>query len=271
MGGATLPIIGGALGLLNQIGAAGRQRQATGQLKSLAQGQRGLFQSATPYYAPILQWLSGQAGVGPSQPGTPTPTSPHQPGLPQAGATGQPLPMGTSALPQSALGVYNNPAEALRYGQAEEDIGRTAHARAQELMRHLTQQGAGQSTIAAALARNASEADQGLAGFRRQQAIGAQSEQERRALTLLQALGMGTGAGGAAAGIYGNLNQIAAGQGAQGAAQVGDILQQYYALQQQKHMPYTGPGLPWPYGSSPAGLPGLDPWGWLLGGAGRTG
>lgn len=147
----------------------------------------------------------------------PPPMTTAQPAFPMAR---QPA----AGLQNSALGVYgSNPADVFRMQQAEEDIDRLARQRAQQLQYRLGQQGIGGSgTMAAALARNESDALSQLANFRRQLAIGAGQEQERRMSALMQFLNPALGAGPALAQQYG---QMAGQFGQQGAQQQQQLMQ----------------------------------------------
>lgn len=205
MGGLAAPIIGGAFGLLGANSAARNQRRATGAQRNIAQQQAGLFRQASPYYQPILEYLAGNAGLTPlTAPGrSPAAT----------GTAGQPLPGGEGSLQPGALGIFqSNPADALRFRQAEEDLARSRIAREQQLRFRLGRQGAGEATTAAAIARNEQDYQTGLGQFRRAQAIQAGSEQERRIGALLAALGIGFGQGGNAAAIFGNQANLAGNQ-----------------------------------------------------------
>lgn len=178
-------------------------------------------------YQPLLQWAMQNAGLQlPQQPKTAQPMTPtpavQQPGRgfgtanrgqqaampmpaapsPQPGASiqpvGQPQPLQQPqvGLPNSALGVYGQGADALRFQQAEEDVNDAARQRANLLRYRLGQQGIGSSgTMASALAQNERAATDSLADFRRNLAINAGGEQERRMQLLAQMLGLGHGIG----------------------------------------------------------------------------
>jgi hypothetical protein len=153
--------------------------------------------------------------------------------------------MGMGSIPQSALGIYGtNPADQYRFAQAEDEIGRLRQRRAQQLQYQLGQQGAGTNTTAAALGRNEEDALRQLTEFRRNLAINAGSEQERRVGALLGALSPGFGQGQAAAGIFGQQAAQAGSQLGQASAGIGDALQNYMlwrALQKQQKQPAVDP------------------------------
>lgn len=227
----ALGFIGDLLGL-NQAKSA---RQSSAAQNAIAKQQLAMMQQAEPYYGALLQWAAQNAGLRlPQTPGIAGPvsapsaqpkpgfgssmdrlaamraggqgTASIQPvgGRPQIGGLlqgGQPA----AGLPNSALGIYgSNPADVYRMQQAEEEVNRLANQRGQMLQYRLGQQGIGNSaTAGAALARNEQDALTQLANFRRQLAINAPMEQERRMQQVFQLLGLGQGAGGQAASIYG--------------------------------------------------------------------
>lgn len=241
MGAAAVPIGLGALSLFGQAKAASDQRKAQAPQRSIAQNQKQLFQQTLPWYNPILQALAGNAGLtlpgGAGAGGVPG-------GLAKSAAPGAAsgappaLPMGSTAMGQGALGIFgSNPADRYRFAQAEEELGDLRRRRNAELMMNLTQQGAGSATLASALARNEGDYQQGLAGARRDLAINAQDEAQKRLLTLLSALSPGMGLGQSAAGIFGDQAALAAGrQNAMGQAAGGalEAYLQYQALKRQR-------------------------------------
>jgi hypothetical protein len=163
-------------------------------------------------------------------------------------------------LPDSALGIFaQNPEDRLRFQAAEEDIGRLRDTRANQLQHALGMRGAGQGTISAALARNEGDAQQQTAAFRRNLALAARAEQERRVGALLQALAPGLGAGNAAAGIFGQQAQLYGNQATAAGQGVGSLLSNWLlaeAMRRQNQgqgsgeaapsfFPIPVPGLPW--------------------------
>lgn len=233
MGHALGGIVGGGLSLLGASQASRQQRAALGPQRSLARQQAALFREAQPYYGQVLQYLAGNAGL-------PVPGAAAGGGSPAAGG-GPGLPPGAGSIPESALGVYGtNPADRYRFAQAEDELGNLRRLQASRLAYQLGQQGAGSNTIAAALARNEQGATDQLSQFRRQLAINAGAEQERRVGGLLSALSPGFGAGPAAAGIYGQQAAQAGSQLGQAGAGIGQALQNYMlyrVLSRQRQQP----------------------------------
>jgi hypothetical protein len=282
MGGAAVPIALGAMALAGQHKAAKAQREAAQPAKNLAGMQKQLFGQAQPYYSPILAWMMQHAGIpgGPAANVSGGPnnalaqTQPIRAGqtpfgagsggpITPAGTSPQtPLPMGSTAMPESQLGVYGQGEDRLRFAAAEEELDRIRKQRAAELLLGLQRQGAGAATTSAALARNEGDYMQNLAGFRRNLAINAGDEQEQRVAALLGALSPGFGLGQSAAGTYGNLSGIAAGQANASGAAMGDALSNYllYQAMRRQQQPGTAPGPPPPPGARwPGATPGYVP------------
>ena len=241
MSAAAAPIIGGGLSLLGASRAARSQREALAPQRAIANQQLQMFRQAGPQYAGILQWLSQQAGLPYTsyQPGA----QGRQPGFgmpqaPQQASPGTGLPQGMGGIPDQALGIYGtNPADVYRFRQAQDDIDRQNMAGQQQLSYTLGRQGAGPATTSAALAQAENQRQTRLEEFRRGLAINQGQEQERRVGALLAALGVGMGQGQAAAGIFGNQAQLAAGQGAAAGGALGDFLSSwllYQALRRQQ-------------------------------------
>jgi len=161
-------------------------------------GAFGVRQPATPAPPPM-------ASV---QPVNPMPTPPMTPSV-QPPASGGFL--GGPGVSQSQLGIFGQGADALRFQQAEEDINDAARQRANLLRFRLGQQGIGNSgTMASALAQNERGAMDSLADFRRNLAINAGGEQERRMQLLAQLLGLGQGIGSQGQQVSGMYKQISA-------------------------------------------------------------
>ncbi len=175
-------------------------------------------------YTPLLQWAMQNAGMSMPQPQAPAPAPPPIASPPIGGRGGfqqQPARMNVQAppmasiqpigggmppapsplaqgpgVPNSALGVFGQGADALRFQQAEEDINDASRQRANLLRYRLGQQGIGNSgTMASALAQNERGAMDSLSDFRRNLAINAGGEQERRMQMIAQLLGLGQGIG----------------------------------------------------------------------------
>lgn len=170
----------------------------------------------TPMPQPQPRPLAGRGGFGVRQPAAPAPPpmASIQPVGPSPFVPGNttPVPGGAQpsvGLPNSALGVFGQGADALRFQQAEEDINDAARQRANLLRYRLGQQGIGNSgTMASALAQNERGAMDSLADFRRNLAINAGSEQERRMQLLAQLLGLGQGIGSQGQAVSGQYKQI---------------------------------------------------------------
>lgn len=217
-------------------------RKSASAQRGIANRQMGAMDQALPYYGGVLQFLSQNAGmqsprapmaamgqeVAQPRPGAGFGTADRMQGAAQPSAMDQLAQMRAQAgarpvggarqpgvnpdgapapgvLPNSALGVYgSNPADVYRMQQAEEEVNRLADSRARMLQYRLGQQGIGNSaTAGAALARNESSALNQLADFRRNLAMNAGGEQERRVQQLLAAMGMGVGMGGQASAGFG--------------------------------------------------------------------
>jgi hypothetical protein len=116
----------------------------------------------------------------------------------------------TGGPSQSQLGIWNDPADQFRIGQAQDDIDRFQTQQQNQLRHGLAQRGMLNSGLYGSgqqqLAGNA--LDQ-FANFRRQLAIGAGGEEERRMMQFLQALAPAMGMAGPAASTYSQLGQQA--------------------------------------------------------------
>lgn len=252
MGAAAVPIGLGALSLFGQARAAKEQRRAQEPQRQLAMNQRELFQQTAPWLNPILQALAGNAGL--QAPGG----APGGPG--PAGSLTPHLPMGSTAMPESALGIYgSNPADRYRFAQAEGDLERIRKQRNAELLLGLHNQGAGTATIGSAMARNEGQYQEGLAGSRRELAINSGNEATQRVLQLLGALSPGLGLGQSAAGIFGDQAGLAAGRSNALAGTTGDALSAYLMYQAMKRQQQGQPAPP-PFARSGANA-GMHPFG----------
>jgi hypothetical protein len=188
--------------------------------------QTEVGKQAAGAYQPLLQWAMQNAGLPQSatfQP--PSAPMPQPPIIGGRGGFGMPQPMAStqpvggpmplqpqpSGVPNSALGVFGQGADALRFQQAEEDINDAARQRANLLRFRLGQQGIGGGGIAAAAqVQNERGAMDSLADFRRNLAINAGGEQERRMQLLAQLLGLGQGIGSQGQAVSGQYKQIEA-------------------------------------------------------------
>jgi hypothetical protein len=196
--------------------------------------QTEVGKQAAGAYTPLLQWAMQNAGLPQSATFQPPSAPMPQPpviggrggfGMPMASTqpVGQPMPgasppnaptpggFGGPGVPNSALGVFGQGADALRFQQAEEDISDAARQRANLLRFRLGQQGIGGGGIAAAAqVQNERGAMDSLADFRRNLAINAGGEQERRMQLLAQLLGLGQGIGSQGQAVSGQYKQIEA-------------------------------------------------------------
>jgi hypothetical protein len=239
MAAAALPIMA-ATGVYSAVNANRNQKKATSLQQGIAKNQNQLFQQTTPYYGAILQYLAQNAGINLPQSGVATParyeqglTGPKRlvagtgspAGTPTNALASSPLPSGSGALPDSYLGVFGqNEQDRLAFGQAEEDLGRQRERREQQLRFRLGQRGAGEATISSAMAQNEGDYQSQLAAFRRQIALAARAEQERRVAQLLGAMNPGLGQGAAASAAFGQNAAMYGGQANAAGAGLGSFL-----------------------------------------------
>jgi hypothetical protein len=106
-----------------------------------------------------------------------------------------------------------------------------ARARGAQLQHTLGQRGVASGSIGAALANNDRNAMRDLAGFRRQLAIDAPHEQERRMAAFLGALNPALSGGQNAANIYGQQGLYQGQQAAQSFGDIGQLAQGYFQNQ----------------------------------------
>jgi len=221
-------------GLANAITGRSAAKSQKEYMRRLSQGadlSNQLFRKSMPLYEQTLQDYAQRAGIG----------------TPGVQKTGEGQYRVTPPDRQFGMGGnYGNQEDQLRLQAAEEQINDYFRQQANQL-RHGSQGGAG---LQAGLARLAGQQGEQYAGFRRNLAINAGQEQERRLQGLQQMLGFGLGQGGAAQAGYANL----AGQYGQQAAAANQglagILQNY---QMQRLMQQ--------YGQQPGGG-NLDPYGY---------
>jgi len=170
--GPTAKLIGAGIGALSSAaGASHAQNQADqlyNQQRGIAQNQQQLFGQASPIYLNLLQQL-------------------------QQHAQDANLPNGQLPMSQQLL-----------MNQTNQRIGQQYHNAADQLSFGLGRRGlAGSSVDAAARASLLANANGQRANFERQQVINQPQEYERRLGMLANSLNPGLGAGGMAAGIYG--------------------------------------------------------------------
>lgn len=196
-------------GLVNAITGRSAAKASKEMMRRQAQTiqlQNKNFLAAQPYFQQLMQAYAGRAGIG------------LAPGLTQTGAN-----TFRATTPGRLGSNYGSPEDQLRMSAAEEDVNRYFQQQANQL-RHRLGQGAGAE---AALARLGSQQAQQLAGFRRQLAIEAPREEERRMANLMQLIGMGFGQGTQAAAGFGQQGAQYGQQAAAANQGLGNIVQQY--------------------------------------------
>jgi hypothetical protein len=177
----------------------------------LIQRQGQTYAQAQPYYQPLLQQYAHNAGVEVA-PGMTQVGDNHYAATPRPGGLGS---------------AWGTPEDQLRF-QAQDELARRQRDQGQSALLHSArQQGLSEGTIAAMLHQNQSQYDAGNIGFRRQLAINAPQERERRLALLREALGMGFGQGGAASAGYGQQAGVYGQQAAAANQGTGNILQQW--------------------------------------------
>lgn len=140
------------------ISASKEQRNASRAAGAISKQQAALFKQAAPLYMPTVQELYNRTGIG-------------------------------------GGGVFNAPQTRLQLQAGEEDINEARGRSTDTLLADLQRRGIRGPAAAAALSRVAGDADTELARFRRQLALQADQEQERRLMQLLNSLGVGFGQG----------------------------------------------------------------------------
>ena len=226
-----------ALGsLYSGITGAGAAKKAANAQQSIASQQLRMYHDVQPYYQTILQQMAERAGIqlptGAVGPIGETPAQRKQrfamlgKSLAPTAAT-SPLQGGPAAQTGPYPGIYGQSTEdRLRLQQAQEDIDKQLARQQSVLGQRLGRQGIGGSTLAAAQTQTAQNAMDQFANFRRQLAIQAGMEQERRRQELLGAIGPGFGGAGTSASIYGQLGNQAQQQVASAGAGLGGIMGQ---------------------------------------------
>ena len=185
------------------------------------------FQQAMPQYQQATNFLMGQAGLGQQQPGGATPfragANPQSNDV-MARRRGMSLP-GQQQDPNA--GIWNNPTDRFRMAQAQDDIDRYAMGQQKQMKHLLGQRGMLDSSVyGGALQRLASDSMREYAGARRDLAISAPQEQERRVMQFMQALAPQMGMGQQAYQNYGEL----AGNKMQQAQQANSFLPQMFGM-----------------------------------------
>lgn len=212
--------------------AANAQKEAMRRQAQLIQRQTQTYAQAQPAYNQLLQQYMANAGLGPSA-GV-TQQAPGQFGL-------------QNRSQQFGLGGgFGSYEDQLRLQGAQEDIARHQMQGANQLRFQLGQRGLADASIGAALGRNAALGQQQYGQFRRQLAIQAPQEQERRMAALQGLIGMGFGQGGAASAGYGQQAGVYGNQANQAYNAIGGIAQNWQ--QQNALQNYMNQ-----YGVNPAG------------------
>lgn len=175
-------------------------------------GQMQQYQQAIPQYNEATDFLRQQAGLGP------------QPMYNDVMARRRGM-----TIPQQDpnLGVWNNPADQFRMGQARDDIDRYTMQQQNQMKYLLGQRGmADSSVMGGAMQRLASDAMREYARQRQDLAISAPQEQERRIAMFMQSLAPMLGMGQQAFQNYGQL----AGNKMQQAQAANSVLPQLFGL-----------------------------------------
>lgn len=125
----------------------------------------------------------------------------------------------TGGVSNSQMGIFNDPADALRNSQAQDDINHQNYLNQQNLKSQMGSRGLEDSSIlGGGLSQMNQNALQNYAGFRRNLAINAGQEQQNRVLQFMAAMNPGMAMGGQAQSNYGQLS--------------GNLVQQQQAQQQ---------------------------------------
>ncbi len=175
--------------------------------------QQDLYNQTLPMYQQALQYFAQRANpqmLGMQQQAMQPGQGPNRNGgyfsrHAQPGAVGVQGPGGVS---NQQMGIWNNPEDTLRMAQAQDDIARQQQQGQRFLQHNLADRGMLDTGMyGAGLTRLADNSNQQFADFRRNQAIGAGQEGERRNQMLLGATGPGMGMGQSAMQTYGQLGQ----------------------------------------------------------------
>lgn len=216
--------IGEGIGLAGMAAnfATGRsaQRASKENLRRQEQYQQAAnetYRAAQPGYLAGLQQMAGRAGIA-DQSGVVS----HGQGHFSLGQQG-----GDDRRQFGLGGNYGSREDQLRFQAAQEDINRLARLRGNQLQSTMHNRGIADSSQAAALAGNERAAMADLTGFRRNLAINAGQEQERRLQQYMAALGPAFGQGAQAAQIAGQQGQYYGQQANQAYAGVGQIVQDW--------------------------------------------
>lgn len=240
----AIPLLGaaGMIGsALSGFGASKAAKKAAGEQAAVGKRMRRTYDKVNPLYLQTLDWYARRAGLpGIDTGGAPTNAVSGQGGISPATAARmgltqqQPGMRGRDAysqrgvLPNSALGIWgSNPEDVMRMNQAQEGVDLMAQQRQQMLMNRLGRQGIGGSTMASAVGNIDQDAFRQLADFRRNLALSAGQEEERRMANVMGGLGPGISMGEQGANMSGQQANMY-GQQAQGAMDnIGQLMQLY--------------------------------------------
>jgi hypothetical protein len=194
--------------------AANRMMDRMGEFTG---GQMQQYQQAVPQYNEAVNFLQQQAGLGPQ------PMSNDV----MARRRGMTIPQ-----QDPNLGIWNNPTDRFRMGQAQDDIDRYTMQQGNQMRHLLGQRGMLDSSVTGgAMQRLASDAMREYAGARRDLAISAPQEQERRIAMFMQALAPMLNMGQQSFQNYGQL----AGTKMQQAQAANSVLPQLFGLAAQAY------------------------------------
>jgi hypothetical protein len=216
-----LPIIAGVGTIGGLIQGSKANKTANQQLQlqqGQAQNQAQLFQQTAPLYERLLEAGSNLAGLSNrySQIGAQLPYTNVTPGQ---------------------LGIYSNPADALRLRAAEDEARQNLLGGLHNFSFGAGQRGLfGSSIDAAGRAALIGDALRGQNAFARQLAINAPGEAMNRLSTLAGLLNPGLGAGPTAAGLFGQGAQTALGQAQLAGGQAGSAISNYLQFQNLRNL-----------------------------------
>jgi len=181
------------------------QQRANPQMLGAGTSQQPQFGPATHAFQALSPQQAMQPQNGPNRNGGFFSRHAQAPGG-GAGPYGQ----GPGGVSNQQMGIWNNPEDALRMAQAQEDINRQQTQGQHFLQHNLADRGLLDSgAYAGGLTRLADNANQQFSDFRRNQAIGAGQEAERRQGLLMNALAPGMGGSQAAMQAFQGLGQTA--------------------------------------------------------------
>lgn len=211
--------------------AAKAQKEQMRRQAQLLQMQGQTYKAAMPTYQAALAQYAQAAGLDPN----------HHTMQPMAGQPGY-----------QVGNQWGDPTDQYRFAAAQDSINHLAQQHQNQLQHTLAARGIASSSVGAALAHNQQAALQDLAGFRRNLAIDAPHEAERRRAALLGALGPAFGQGSQASAGYGGQAAQYGQQANQAYAGLGNIVQNWQQQNALQHFSNL-------YGTNPAGTAGDTP------------